>query len=406
MNAVALKVMKSDSPDSAVTPIDSALSRYARPTLHETQQPIIAEEKIVKVLLDARKLGHGGIGIYIKNILSGVCKTPDIRVTALVQPGQESQAMSLGAANTITDAAKLYSYDELVNLKKRIPFKDFDLFHTPHFTLPFGIPIPTVVTIHDTIQISHPEKMFYPLIAKALIRSSLKRATKIITVSEATKSNLIKLQKKSESKIEIIPNAVDPLFFIDVPEDGGSSITEPYIVAVLSNLKPHKGMQDLFKAFTAIKEKSRIQKDISLVLVGTGAEQLKMQGLALPHAKIINEGQTTTARLKSLLLHASALVVASTVEGFCLPVIEAQACGTPVIARPARAVLELMTTNDHVAKDFSLASLEEAIVEFFERRQKNTELLERGVPLSHMCRFDREEVTKKLAETYHQLAHK
>ena len=386
----------------------------SNPTTHEEKSIApTSEQNSPRILLDARKIKDGGIGVYIRNLIAGVSGVQGASFTALVQPGDESLAIRAGAQDVLTTPIKLYSTSELFSLKKTIDFSKYDLFHSPHFTLPYGIPIPTVVTIHDTIHISHPEKFFYPLIAKFLIRSALKRATKVITVSEATKRNLLRLVRSAEPKIDVIPNAVDPIFFLEADDNSEALPVDPFLLVVLSNSKPHKGSTDLFDAFVAFKDEAcnaasealrSLIAPLRLVVVGTGAESLKDRQTMHPHIEI--RGKISSALLKSLFSHAQALVVPSIEEGFCLPVIEAQACGTPVIARPSPAVLELMTTNDHVAKDFTLTSLKESFAEFFTRRLDKPDLLERGVPLSHMCRFDREEISLQITAAYRALLQK
>ena len=351
----------------------------------------------VQLLLDARKIEDGGIGMYIRNLLAGFRSDPSIEVAAIVKPGEESVALAAGARKAIPNSTPLYSRKELFSFAKSVDFKGYDLFHTPHFVLPFGIPLPTIVTIHDIIQITHPERFFYPFIAKSLLTSSLKRASKVITVSEATKRQLVSLRREASDKIEVIPNVVDPQFYLI------DRLTDPlvggdFVLSVFSNTKPHKSLKDLLSAFKTFKE--RTPGPLKLVLAGLGIEAMKHQVL---HEDIIAVGAVTQPQMKHLMRYAKALIVPSIAEGFCLPVIEAQACGTSVIARPVPAILELITTNDHVCKDFSVDALVSGLEEFFKKRADVPDLLERGVPLSHIQRFDRAEVSQILARCYRSL---
>lgn len=357
-------------------------------------------EKVVQVLFDARKIEDGGIGMYIRNLLGGLRADPTIRITAIVKAGEESVALAAGADAATVSTIRPYSRAELFSFHKQFDFTQFDLFHTPHFVLPFKIPIPSVVTIHDIIHITHPEKFFYPYIARPLLQSSLKRATKILTVSEATKRQLIGLNPRTEEQIEVIPNAVDPQFYL-IDRVSSPAIAGDFLVSIFSNIKPHKGFEDLLLAFKLFKEKT--SSPIKLVLAGLGTEGIKLPE-KLAHQDIVCAGAVTQSQLKFLLRHANALVVSSKAEGFCLPVIEAQACGTSVIARPVPAVLELMTTNDHVCKDFSVDAFVSGMSEFLAKRAQRPDLLERGVPLSHMQRFDRAEVSHAVAACYRSLA--
>jgi glycosyltransferase involved in cell wall biosynthesis len=377
---------------------------------------------MLSILIDARKIKHGGIGVYLKNLIAGVSNFDDVKITALVYPESRQDVLELGAKEVIEVNTKLYSWDELFNLKKIVDFKKFDLFHTPHFTLPFGVPIPTVVTIHDTIHLSNPEKWYYPFLIKRFIKSALKRADKILTVSEASKRNLEKLYSKINSNIEVIPNAVDPIFMIgqevDVAkysegnEENFTPERDSYCLAVLSNQKPHKGIPDLIKAFDGLKNQIKSGafsqpigekiNSLKLVLVGQGVESVKGSDKFGPDVQV--KGKVSVGELRALYQKAQCLIVPSLAEGFCLPVIEAQSCGTPVVSRPVPAVLELMTTNDIVAADFSVASLTNALFEFFVKRLSRTESVDYGVPLAHMQRFDRKAICEQIIKVYRSIA--
>jgi glycosyltransferase involved in cell wall biosynthesis len=87
--------------------------------------------------------------------------------------------------------------------------------------------------------------------------------------------------------------------------------------------------------------------------------------------------------LRQRLSHALALVVPSLVEGFCLPALEAQSCGTPVICRPVPALRELVTEHDTVASDFSVESLAKAISQGISRGVSGR----RQVVQAHIDRF-------------------
>lgn len=381
----------------------SASSRRTAPAL----------SRPIRVLLDSRKIQDGGIGTHIQNLISGLTTIDGVEVTALTYPDRSYLATQCGANAIIEDSSPGYSLEEMFLMSRRIDFSSFDIYHSPHFILPFGIKIPTIVTVHDVIQISHPERFFYPMVAKRLIGSSIRRANKVVTVSNATSRELTRLFPKASQKIRVIPNAVDPFFLSetflrDVPPD--QSERGSYIVATFSNLKPHKGLEDLLSAFENLKVlASRLPKedvlakaikDLKLVLVGQGTESLKAEKL---RDDVLVAGRVSIRELHKLYSSAQALIVASVVEGFCLPVIEAQACATPVIARPTPAVVELMTTNDVLVADFTVDSLTDSLYQFFSKRVYNPELIEYAVPLGHMRRFDREDIALSVTELYQSM---
>jgi len=370
----------------------------------------------LKVLLDARKVTHGGIGVYISNLIAGMIEH-GVEPTLIGDPDEIREFDWASRVEVIEDTARPYSIDEMLFMVRRIDLSRYDLFHEPHFTLPVGISIPRVVTIHDLIHITHPERAHYPWVASRLIHSTLRRADRIITVSHATAEDLKRFagsRPSIVSKIHVIPNAVDPIFH----KPGSSQeyvrnrfgLKGKYLLTVSSMLKPHKGVLDLFRVFQKIESLRGDFNlpDCKLVLVGKGAESL------VQLEKLINElGSMKSLRLfgavsKEELYHlygaAQALVVPSLAEGFCLPVIEAQARGVPVIARPVPAVLELLTKRDLACEDFSESAMADTLIEFLKRVGEDSKVsplpLQEGQISSHLNRFNRDEISRKTLDLY------
>ncbi|MCB0333568.1 MAG: glycosyltransferase, partial [Bdellovibrionales bacterium] len=220
----------------------------------------------LRVLVDARKICDGGIGVYTNNLICGLLDR-DTRVSVLGDPAKISEMPWSSDVLCLPEYARPYSLDELFGLARRVDFTQYDIFHTPHYVLPFGIPIPSIVTIHDLIHIHFPEKVYYPWIASALLRSALKRASRVLTVSQATFQDLHRFVSGRHDlmqKISVVPNALDP-YFLDHEPSGDFvrsrfGITGHYFLAVSSMLKPHKGVRDLFEAFAAFQRR-RVAED-------------------------------------------------------------------------------------------------------------------------------------------------
>lgn len=362
-----------------------------------------------RVLIDGRKLGDGGIGVYISNLVEGLIALNDVSVTVLSHRERESILSCRNSVEWIFDDAKSYSLDEYLFMPRRVDFSRHDVFHAPHFNLPFRIPIPTVVTIHDLIHIKYPERFFYPWIAKPLISSAAARASAVIAVSRDTRDQVIAETRVAASKVRYIPNAVPS--FLSVPElltnePERAAPRETYFLAVISNTKPHKGVEDLVKAYWSFAERCqrtrRSEPPPTLKLVGFGAERIAREGFyketlsGVMGVEIV--GAVEARALRNLYQGATALVVPSIAEGFCLPALEAQSLGTPVVCRPVPAIEELLTEHDIVAEDFSVRALERALHEVAGR--------ERGSRLSvaaHLARFSLEVVATQTRAVYQDL---
>lgn len=313
----------------------------------------------IRVLLDARKLGDGGIGVYIENTINGLLDTSGISLTLLGRPDVICRYDFSNKVSVLPDLSAPHSIDALFKLSSRIPWNRFDIYHSPHFIMPRGVPIPYVVTIHDLIHITSPERFYYPWIATPLIRSAIKNASKIVTVSETSKKEMLDVFGQDlEGRITVIPNALrESLENLSRSPEALSpvkSLPSRYILAVASNLKPHKGIRDLIDAFTEVTLTTG--ESLSLVIVGIGVKKSERS-----NNHVIELGKVDDETLARLYANALALVVPSRVEGFCLPVIEAHAFGTPVVSRPVPAVLELLAPEDEVASSFSVPALSHAI---------------------------------------------
>lgn len=324
----------------------------------------------IRLLLDGRKLGDGGIGVYTANLIAGLVEVGGVDVSVVVRSAEQIIPTFSRNVRWIRDSAKPYSLDEIIGMPRRLQFSDFDIFHTPHFVLPYRVGIPTVVTVHDLIQISHPERFYYPWVARRLIGSSVRRADLVIAVSRHTRSEVLSLTAVSESKVTYIPNAISPEIEAqsEVLGDNQSQFP-PYLFVVMSNNKPHKGLNDLLKAYKMYREGGEWRSSLStcpdLVLAGYGAENIERALLDNDCSDLLCGvsilGVLSPQNLRQRFANAMSLVVPSLVEGFCLPALEAQSCGTPVICRPVPALRELVTEQDTVACDFSIGALAQAI---------------------------------------------
>jgi len=322
----------------------------------------------IRLLFDGRKIGDGGIGVYIDNTIRGLLALGDVEV-AVISPRRKAEQVSWRHDVVwIYDETKPYSLGEYVFLGRRMQPSYFDVFHSPHYTLPFSVPIPAVVTIHDVIHIEHPESFYYPFVARRLVRSALKRADAVIAVSEATQRALVKLAPRVSDRIAVIPNTI-PHYLEDLaaPPSVSARVQElvragPFFVSVISNTKPHKGLSDLVQAYAESQHDTRMP---ALVLVGYGARALRSDLQLSERVRttpgIVALGEVTEGELRALYESADSVIIPSLAEGFCLPALEAKSVGTRLVCRPVPAIKELVSGDDIVASDHSCAELTKAI---------------------------------------------
>lgn len=323
----------------------------------------------LRVLLDGRKITHGGIGTYTENLALGLLEG-GAEVTVFGDLDQLRSFSWFSDLHAVHETSAPFSADELFFLSKRLPTEQFDLFHTPNYILPFGVRCPSIITVHDLIHVTHPEKRFYPYIAKPLLRSSVKRADSVFVVSNASHREICEMcgeDPRIVQKLKVIPNAVHPFFRQEVESSQKCAkpfgIGKPYFLCVVSNLKPHKGVKDLIQVFHDLERlcEQKLVPESRLVLAGHGSRALvnkdclmnQVAGLRSVHIV----GSVNREELRQLYSGAEALIIPSLAEGFCLPVVEAHAQGVPVITRPIPAVRELLTPYDLVCDDFRASAL-------------------------------------------------
>jgi glycosyltransferase involved in cell wall biosynthesis len=271
------------------------------------------------VVVDADVLGRERTGdeTYVRNLLrelGPLAAEAGIRIAAttrrpdLVPAGVEP--VELG-----TRSQELRMALTLSRLLRRL---GAGLVHS-QYALPLRAPCPGVVTVHDLSFARRPELMGRRnrLIFRTVVPRSVRRAARVLTVSERTKRDLVELYGIPPEKIVVTPNGVDPAFHPprDTVSQGG------YLLAV-GAIQRRKNQLGALEAASAV--------GLPLVVVGPAKDPALAEELGRCGARV--EGYVATERLAELYRGAACLVQASSFEGFGLPLVEAMASGTPVVA--------------------------------------------------------------------------
>ena len=223
-----------------------------------------------------------------------------------------------------------------------------DVFHTPFFLVPSIPGVPSVLTMHDCVPMRCPSETSPQerLLFQAAARSALNACTLSISVSETTRHDCLSLFPEILGKFRCIPNGVAADFAPQPPEAREAvarrlGIEGPYLLYVGSN-RPHKNLTNLVAGFARIRHH---HPGLRLVLAGAACEPQRRD---IEFAKFIDvgdavlwPGRVERADLPALFSGAAALVLPSFYEGFGLPILEAMACGTPVVCSNAPALREL-----------------------------------------------------------------
>ncbi|HKZ68649.1 MAG TPA: glycosyltransferase family 1 protein [Anaerolineales bacterium] len=274
-----------------------------------------------------------------------------------------------------------------------------DLYHAPDFTLP-PVRARSVLTVHDLSFVRDPESAAPGLRSylQKVVPRSVRQADHVIAVSEATKADLVEFYQTPESKITVLYEGVDTLFkptsnpAIRSQYNLGSA---PYILSI-STIQPRKNYRRLIQAVAALPH------EYSLVIAGNQgwlydeifaeAEKPGVRG----RVKFI--GFVPEADLAALYSEAAAFAYPSLYEGFGLPILEAMACGTPVLTSNVSCLPEVAGGAAKLVDPHSVEAIGEGLKQLLAERNI---WIERG--FTRAARFRWDDVARKLITLYESI---
>lgn len=303
--------------------------------------------------IDARLVYYtrAGIGEYTLRLTQALARTFGEHTFTLLQDRRNKQplleAPNIRVAHTPVPSHHRLEQPLLPWVVKRLAT---DVFHSPDFIPPLYSAGPSVITIHDLAFLIYPHFLtkdsarYYGQIDRAV-----RRADRIIAVSESTRHDLVKKLGVPDDKITVIYEAADPLF---QPEDRQAALRhvqalfelpEEFILFV-GTIEPRKNIPGLLRAYRRLRDKYKLTP--ALVLAGApgwlSEDVYKLANdLALkPHCFFL--GRVSNHDLYHLYNAALCLVHPAFYEGFGLTPLEAMACGTPVIVSNISSLPEVV----------------------------------------------------------------
>jgi len=258
-----------------------------------------------------------------------------------------------------------------------------DVLHCPTYRGPIGGSVPLVVTVHDLAVFRHPDafnrwsRTYGPRVIPRVLRA----ARLVIAVSEFTKRELAELLDIPAEKIRVIPNAVEPAFTSEGPAAEGD-----YVLAV-GTLEPRKNLPRVVEAAR--------RADIELRVVGArGWGDVEIGGNGVRWL-----GHVPDDELARLYRGARCVAYPSLYEGFGIPVLEAMACGTPVVTSRGGATEEVANGAAVLVDPLDPAEIAAGIERATGRRD---ELVARG--LQRARAFSWEAIADATVDVYREAA--
>jgi len=331
----------------------------------------------LRIEVDARLLSAGGIGRYLRELTARWLGHPDVSRMRFF--GHRAELEAFLERTDVRSVAEVVSWiDPPYRPEAQLRWPGVaraggwpaDVSFFPHYDVPlFRHPRPSVVTVHDLIHFQEPEGFpaWKRAVGLALLRGALERATVVVTVSEASRHAICEMMPSVSGKVHVVPNGVGAPFRADRGQasgdaSGGGVSPEhgPFILCVGRD-KRYKNLEHAVRTLAHLPEREGWR----LVLVGPTERAAQEVAVRAGHAelahRIVATGPVTDEALRSLYVAAKAVLVPSTLEGFGLPVLEARACGAPVIAADLPWSRELSPSGVTLMRGWSGAAWARAV---------------------------------------------
>ncbi len=314
----------------------------------------------MRIGIDARfygpRVGGGGLGRYVAELVTALqsVDTDNEYVLFLRKENfHECVITNTRFTKRMVDVP-WYSFAEQREMPREIALAKVNLMHYPHWNVPIFSRVPFVVTIHDLILLEDPASArattrnaflhgIKSIGHRIALETAIHRSKHIVAISEYTKHSILEHFRVSGGKISVVYNGVRPPVGAEKVSLAELGVQQPYILSV-GNGYPHKNLETTLSSFRKLCD-----SDERTMLVLAGKRDMFVQRLetfaleiGVPASRIRFVNTPTDAALARLYQDASLLVIASRIEGFGIPPLEALALGIPVAASHTSSLPEVL----------------------------------------------------------------
>lgn len=376
----------------------------------------------MKIAFDAKRITHNatGLGNYSRYVAHTLAVHYPENTYLLYTPGKGKEGLRgrlaphgsvsfrypQGVLDTLLPS--LWRSSGIVSDLKR---ERVDLYHGLSNELPYQISnsrIPSVVTIHDLIFLRFPQ--FYKLADRLIythkFHTACQEADRVIAISEQTRRDICTYFHIPETKIEVVYQGCDPVFYEPVAESVKETIrtqyglTSPYILYV-GSMEERKNLLLLIEALRGLKE------DIHVVAIGKRTPYTEKVETYIRENGLENRvhllSEISFGELPAFYQMAELFVYPSRFEGFGIPIIEALLSGVPVIAATG-SCLEEAGGPDSLYTDPQDSGQLRALIESV-LREPGLAATMRKSGLAYARRFEEGRLARQMMEVYKQLVH-
>lgn len=350
-------------------------------------------------------LKNSGIGTQVFQVLKLLVKEKSIDLTLIGSKNDISETLSGFTGKVINWHPPIYS------LKEQLFFPNITGFlHSPHYNAPLRHLKRTIVVVHDLIHLQSKEfnKPHHRIYANFLLKNIARHARHIVTVSEYTKQELIKSFPAAENKTTVIHNGLNEnIFKKQSPAKiklfrKKYSLPEKYFLTVGIG-KKHKNIDFIIRALAPLWKSGKLS--VPLVLGGTGGKipdyvnhEIRKQDV-VKFIYVMPFLEDT--ELPLLYASADLFFMPSLIEGFGFPVIEAMACGTPVLCSSTSSLPEIAGNAAAYFDPCDEQSFRDIFIKIQNSRTNRNSLINKGFKQSK--KYSWKNHVRSLVEIYERL---
>ena len=362
---------------------------------------------------------QAGVHQYAKHLLAGIARTHAPNITALISPTAREEISNLQSLISIRQASRSTEnpwqriWVEQVETPRLLREIKADLYHGLLNVLPLRTRCPTIVSVMDLSFLTQPHthRWFNRTYLALFARLSCRKAARVITISEHTKRDVMNYFGVAPDRIDVTPLGVTENFR-RLPDESIARFKQDHkigeqAVFFLGSIEPRKNLTRLIEAFAQLNLQSPISNLQSPQLFIGGSlgwkydETLaRFQSLGLgQQVQLI--GRVAETDLPKWYSACNAFVYPSLYEGFGLPVLEAMACGAPVITSNVTSLPEVLGDAGIVVEPTDIAALAAALSQVLCQPQLQTEL--RAKAIQRAAQFTWQRTAQQTFESYRRV---
>jgi glycosyltransferase involved in cell wall biosynthesis len=301
----------------------------------------------MRVLIDAREFVPGrltGIGRLLINMLAPLVGAEDAPEFILAGVA-DCIPPELSALKCVPLPYRQTQLMDQIGLPKLAKQYDCDLIFIPYYKAPFFSKTPVIISVHDISFLRHAtgHRGLKRWLVAAQLKASCRKATRIMTISEFSKSDLCDLWPVAR-KTDVIHLDFPTEWLERIAEIDPDKSPEPYYLYV-GTFKRYKNVDELVRAWALLKQRGLLNGQKLMLVGGRGADLARIEAL-VTELEVADDvelpGFVSDDELFELYRNANWFITASGYEGFGLPPLEAMACGCPVMYHHATSMIEVL----------------------------------------------------------------